>query len=964
MSIAHRSKVVCLATLLGLAVLLATAVAASAKQSGSQTVLPGLQGPVEVVTDRDGVPHIVASNDLDLARVLGFIHARDRYFQMDVTRREVSGTLAELLGAGELGGDIQNRTFGLRRAAERSATLLSVREAEILQAYADGVNAYTATNPLPPEYADLELTQTPPWSVIDTLAIGKAIAASLSLDIDVGPTFTLQDMIQAGTAGGFDGQTLYFQDVQRSAPMDPAATVPDATGGFPFLVKAGRASSSLLARTMTPAQRAHEKLSRSRLLRQAMNRNEFQIGSNEWGVAAEQSATGLPIIANDPHLSLNAPSTFYELHLVVNGDPEAGDMNVSGVGFPGAPGVILGQNERITWGATTVGADVTDTFRDELHVLLPECLLLGAFACILTEGVFHPVEIEFAAYLVNMTGDGIDDNVVNAGLPLEQTLIATIPFRSFGPIVDIADLSVIITGGITDALSVQYTGFHATREVQAFLQWNRAGNLSEFLTGLADFDVGSQNWAYADVDGNLAYFTSAEIPLRKDLEAGMVSGSGPGFIRDGLGDANWLPDPGHSQGQAIPYAILPESEMPHTVNPANGFFANANNDPAGVTLDNDPLNQKRRSNPTAIYYLGSGFSNGLRAGRITRLLEAAIQGGGKVSVQDMQRFQANTQQLDAELMTPFLLQAFEHATNGNGTTPSELASLGADPEIAEAVGRLGSWDFSTPTGIREGYDAHDRWGKRSASVPTPEARASVAATIYNLWRAKAIGSVIDDTLASQGLGVGSGDALKALHHLLSQEPFTGVGASGLEFFSQPAALTVEERRDVTLLAALREALDALASNTFAPAFGNSTDQDDYRWGKLHRIVFDHEFDPASSTPPQAGFEHLSPEMPGLSRDGGYEVVNASGFSARAASLNSFMFGGGPVRRYVGRAGVGGPFGVSGFNVMPGGPSGVPGSPDYATQLGTWLTADYHQVEMRQSPAKGATSSTDSYVPEP
>jgi penicillin amidase len=446
------------------------------------------------------------------------------------------------------------------------------------------------------------------------------------------------------------------------------------------------------------------------------------------------------------------------------------------------------------------------------------------------------------------------------------------------------------------------------------------------------------------VDGNLAYFSSAEMPLRKDLEQGTVDGLPPSFIRDGLGSNNWVPDPAHSQGQAIPFEILPYVEMPQTLNPENGFFVNANNDPAGTTLDNDALNQARTGKPSAIYYLNPGYAIGMRAGRITRLIE---NHPGKVSGEDMKRFQANVQQLDAELMTPFLLEAFGNASEQNA--PSALAALADDPEIAEAAGRLATWDFSTPTGIPEGYDHHDTKGLRTPTVTPEERDASVAATIYNLWRGKAIRSVVDARLNDLGLGgnlPGSSEALKALHNLLSADPYTGVGASGVDFVPEPASLSADERRDLALLEALREALDALASNDFAPAFGNSTNQDDYRWGKLHRIVFDHTFENAFDIPPQSGFENLSPELRGLSRDGGFNVVNASGFSARADSLNSFMFGGGPVRRYVGEA-LTGPLRVRGDNVMPGGPSGIPGNPDYATQLGDWLTADYHDVNMSQ-----------------
>jgi penicillin amidase len=931
----------------------------------ANVVLPGLVDAVEVILDTQGVPHIIAQNDFDLARVEGYIHARDRFFQMDLTRREASGDLAEVLGPALLGSDVQNRTIGLRRAAVRSGTVLSARETALLQAYADGVNEYLANNPLPIEYGLLELTQARTWDVVDSLVVGKAIAASLSLDIDIGPTIQLQGFVEAGILGGFDGQAMFFEDVVRSAPMDPASTLPDATNMTPFIgAKVQKVDKTYLASAAEGASRIKQKFSGTPLLDHAMNRRESFIGSNEWGVAADKTADGQPIIANDPHLSLNIPSTFYEWHLVVEGDPVDGNMNVSGIGFPGTPGVILGQNEKVTWGATTNPMDVSDIFNDTLKVGLPECVLIGASACIESAGVHHAVEIEFPVYRFNSVGDSILDNLVVASLPPDQSIIATVPFRSFGPILDISDPSVIITGGVTTALTLQYTGFHATRELSTFQAWNRAQNLSDFLAGLADFDAGSQNWAYADVDGNLAYFSSAENPLRKDLELGTVTGVPPFFIRDGSGANNWVPDPAHSQGQAIPFDILPFSEMPQTVNPANGFFVNANNDPAGTTLDNNPLNQVRPSKPTAIYYLNPGYAIGMRAGRITRLVEAAVD-AGDVTRKDLQIQQTNTQQLDAELMTPFLLTAFANASDAGA--PSELVALAADSEIAEAVSRLATWDFSSPTGIPEGYDAADKDGVRSNNVKNAEKHAAVAATLYNVWRAKAIKAVISATLSSVSApGVGSSDGLKALHNLLAQDPFTGVGASGVDFFAAPATLPdAEDRRDATLLTALNTALDALASNDFLAAFGNSTDQDDYLWGKLHRITFDHPFVPDFSIPPAAGFDDLGPGLPGLSRDGGYNVVNASGFSATADGTNEFRFGGGPVRRYVGGPKAdSSPLKVSGVNVTPGGPSGDPFSPNYATQLGLWLTADQHDVPMGKNIPKKKTQSEETFVPSP
>ena len=937
-------------------------------KDGGTLVLGGLLSGVRVSTDKEGVRHILAQSDLDLARVQGWVHARDRFFEMDATRREVSGDLAELLGPGALDGDVQNRTVGLRRAAERSEAALSAAERAFLQAYADGVNAWLASNPLPPEYPELELTQARPWNVVDSLAIGKAIAASLSLDIDFGLAEMLQAYVEAGDDQGFDGRALLAQDVLRTAPMDPASTVPDATGTTPFLARAPQIDRTFLARAAAGARAAREKMSASRLLAAALERRGTQMGSNEWAVAGHHAVGGRPIIANDPHLSLNQPSTFYEVHLAVVDDPANGPLNVSGVGFPGAPGVILGQNEHISWGATTNPMDVADIFLDTLEVRTPSCPTAVSLSrlCIVSDGVRHPVEFRLTEYFVNQVGDGILDNVELEPLPIDQSIILSVPFRSFGPVVFVEDPNAIIFGGTTTALVLQYTGFHATREVQTFLTWNRARDLDDFLRGLADFDFGSQNWIYTDAEGNLGYFASAELPLRVDLEQGFVDGLPPFMVRDGSGGNNWVPDPAHSQGQSIPFAILPFEEMPQALNPANGFVVNANNDPAGTTLDNDPLNQMRPGKPTAIYYLSGGYSDGLRAGRITQLVRDAIEAGGRISPADMQAFQSNTQQRDAELMVPFLVAAWENAMAPGA--PAALAALAADPELAEAAGRLGDWDGSTPTGIPEGYDHHDTDGKRTPSVTPEEAQASVAATLYNVWRAKLIRALIDARLAALGVpGVGSGDALKAVHHLLAEEPFDGVGASGVDFFPEPAALADPgDRRDHALLTALGTALDALASDDFAAAFGHSTDQDDYRWGRLHRISFDHRFEPAWSIPPQAGFEDLGPGLPGLARDGGYEVVNASGFSARADRSNDFRFGGGPVRRYVGqpRGGHGPGPRIDGVNVTPGGPSAVVGDPRYATQLGDWLTADYHVVDMRAPLPPGATELVETFVPAP
>jgi penicillin G amidase len=207
-----------------------------------------------------------------------------------------------------------------------------------------------------------------------------------------------------------------------------------------------------------------------------------------------------------------------------------------------------------------------------------------------------------------------------------------------------------------------------------------------------------------------------------------VNGLPPYFIRSGSGGNEWLPATHPQPGQAIPYEILPYEEMPHIVNPPAGFFVNANHDPAGTTLDNDPMNQRRPGG--GIFYLNAGY-DGIRGGRITALLRAELAGDGKVSFADMQRIQADTALVDAQFFVPHLVKALARgAVDGDPT----LRGLARDRAVAEAVGRLALWNRRTPTGIAEGYDASDpdghrlprpAWSRPTASPP-PSTRSGAA----------------------------------------------------------------------------------------------------------------------------------------------------------------------------------------------------------------------------------------------
>jgi penicillin amidase len=932
--------------------------------------LPGLAVPVRVSVDFLGVPHLEAQSDHDLFMTLGYLHARDRFFQMDWNRRRADGRLAAFSGDfTHLQGDLSTRLLGLRAAAQRSMDALEPGELALLAAYADGVNAWRASHPLPPEYAALEVSVVAPWTPLDTLLLGKGMFASI-----IGPRIWEIDESAilaeyVAVLGEERAALVYPDELQRFAPWLPFATVPDASGTP--LAKLGPARLPRPA-TVAGARLARQLEARAAedgFLAQALARPQAQWGSNAWGVAAAHSATGGPLVAGDPHLAGAAPSILYEAHLA-SSDPDAGPLNASGASVPGIPGILLGgQTDRIAWAVTAFTPDVSDVFRDRLVRGDPGC---PARLCIRSAGVLHPVEERSERYLINVRGDGVQDNAndVTDFLPaLVPASVAAIevlrvPFRSFGPVLEVEDRSVLGGGPTeTDVLTLQWSGLHADRAVRYVLDGMRARDVFAFENAVEWLTLGGLHHVVGDVDGNLAYYAGGEIPLRADLEAGApLDGLPPWLIRDGSGPANWVPDPAHAQGQVLPFAVLPRSEMPSIVNPPAGFVVNCNEDSSGFALDNDLLNDFRPSKPAAIHYIGDLGSRGLRNARVTEMLREKANAGGLLTLDDMKRIQADTRPAHADLLVPHLLAAFDSALRPGA--PAALASLAADPRVVEAVGRLRAWDFSHPTGIAEGYDASDVDGLLGP-VSAAEAQASVAATLYEVWvikLAKRFGATL------QTLGLRTASPVNSLLHFLGEEPFTGVGPSGLNYFPEPAALVdANDRRDTMLLEVLRAALDALPGPAYAAAFANSTAQDDYRWGRLHRIVIPHLVNANASIPPAAGFQALGPQLPGLARDGTWESVNVAPGPGLPDGANEWLNTGGPLaqfRHVHALPSPGSGAGVSGFAALNGGASSDPASPLYASQLRAWLTVDYHPVAMSGSEIGSVAQRIELFAPPP
>ncbi len=661
--------------------------------------LPGLHQPAAVIRDGAEIAHVLAADEHDAFFLQGWVHAQDRLFQMDVSRRRASGTLAELLGSAALPGDVQLRTFGLRRAASRSLPLLSPGTVAGLEAYAEGVNAWASSHPLPPEYAALELTRFEPWTALDSVAVGKLIAFGLSFDLgDLDRTVAFQSY--AAALGPAAGEALFSQDLFRSAPFDPASTVPDASvpaAPAPH-PRASAGAARLTPRAVELAADLLRELRAQPFLRRLVDRDDRD-GSNQWVISGAHTTSGSPLLASDPHLALGAPSTFYPIHLQAGPFWAPGALlDAIGNSFPGAPAVIVGHNRHIAWGATVDPFDVTDVYQEQL---VPDPASPSGLATVF-QGQLEPVEAIPESYRVNLPGDGIMDDlapVPPGGAVPAATLI--VPRRNGGPLI-----KVDLAQGV--GLSVAYTGFSGTREVETFLDFDHARGLSDFLTGLRKFDEGSQNFCYADDAGNVAYFTHSAVPVREDLQRGQVVGAPPWLIRDGTGGNEWLAVQHPQPLQVVPFEVIPLSEMPHIVNPPAGFAVNANNDPDGFTLGNDPLSRLRPGG--GILYLAPGYDAGFRAGRITRRVRQVLA-HGRMSFADMQSIQADVKLLDAAYFVPWLRGALEHA--GRPGAPRALAALGADPRVVEAIGRMAAWDTSTPTGIPEGHDASDVDGRLS-----------------------------------------------------------------------------------------------------------------------------------------------------------------------------------------------------------------------------------------------------------
>ncbi len=886
--------------------------------------LDHLEGPVDVVRDQYGMVHIYATTVGDALRVEGYQVGRDRTAQLELIRRTAEGRTAEVFGAvspGLVDDDISARTIGLTRVAQKMYDALDPGgdERKWLDAFADGVSQFYARiqsgdEQLPRAMVGLPQAIFTPWTGVDSLAVARYQSEALSFD--AGSDISRQnflDVLQSVFVGTSPDAELarragLERDLLRFAPLDPTTTLP----GFP--------NDTSMTQSFVPP---NKKVARSRLpekLRSvhvpqalidttsgwlaAQKETEHYFGdlltrgSNDWIVNADKTASGKSLLANDPHLSLSSPPVFWTVQLDVHAPPggdSSKDMDIAGIAFPGIPGIILGMNEHVAWGATTTGYDVTDVYKEQLTSDGQNVIFNG-----------QNVPIQKVHETIQVQG----------GAPVEYDVLE-VPHH--GPIIpDIVNHAVVPPDPAKGALSYRWTGLEVSDEVKAVIGFSYAKNVEDARTAIRSFEVGAQNWVFADDSGNVFYSSQSRIPKRDKRaytwDPVTYKGTLPMFVLPGDGTAEWTGN-------------LEEAYIPHVKNPSWGFVATANGDPVGVTLDNDPSNDKLPNGDPV--YIGGDFDLGSRVGEITRRLKNL---GHPATPEDMASIQADVHCPFGEMLAPKLIAAID-AAEAEKTTPgthTDLTAVVADPRyaaanVAELRQWLDSWGKDSDYASESGVNPDDN---KPLPGGTPEVTASQATLLFDAWLARMGMLTFDDEIA-QMQGHASFEVPRALAYIWTAKPADlatldqTTGESSL--FDDMTTTNVTETSEQLAIESLLDAVDFLKSKL-------GPDRTEWRWGTLHTLRFDSLVSLWStlSVPPvgDATFPN------GFPRHGDLHTVDVGNWGSHPGTYDSlhFDYGSGPTQRFVASMDPAGPIAK---NAQPGGNVWDNASPHFADEAERW-----------------------------
>ncbi len=566
-------------------------------QVSGQLQVRGLNAAVDVLRDANGVPHIYAANTHDLFFAQGYVHAQDRFWQMDFWRHVSSGRLSEMFGKGQLDTDKFLRSMNFMQIANQEWSSLPAADQAIFEAYAQGVNAYLSAHKgtaVSLEYAVLKLLapdyNIEPWQPQESIAWPKMMAWDLGDNMDT----EIENAILL--------KTLTPQQLAELNPPYPADN-PIIVPGF----KAGAASAAAApapaylqsAQLQGQFAAAHAAL---QSLQGVLGDTGADIGSNNWVIGGSRTASGKPLLANDMHLSEQMPSIWYEVHLeCTNPGPDC-PFNVMGFSFAGVPGVIAGHTNRVAWGFTNVGPDVQDLYIEKIN---PN----------------NPNQYEYQGQWVDMELRP-ETFKIAGGSSVEQTVQVT----RHGPLItgtygalDGFSTSAGISLPDHFAIALRWTALEPTQTIQALVELDQMQNWQDFRQAASHFAAPSQNMVYADVDGNIGYQTPGNIPIRPAGQDGLLPV--PGWT----GDTEW-------QG------YIPFEQLPNTYNPPQGYILTANN----AVVDG--------SYP---YAISRSWAYGFRAREIVDMIEKAP---GPITADYVKTIHGDDKNLNAASLVPVLQQ--------------------------------------------------------------------------------------------------------------------------------------------------------------------------------------------------------------------------------------------------------------------------------------------------------------------
>jgi penicillin amidase len=576
---------------------------------------------------------------------------------MDFRRHVTAGRLSELFGSDSVSMDAFLRTVGWRRTAAAELALLSPQTRRYLDAYADGVNAYLEERrgfDLSLEHGLLSIVNSDyrpePWVAADSVSWLKAMAWDLRGN--------MQDEIQRTLLT----QKLRVERIEQLYPAYPYARhQPIVRQGA---VVKGRYDQRAAPPRALPPRARDELKDLAELLKDIpplLGPNGTGIGSNSWVVSGTRSATGKPLLANDPHLGPKMPSVWYQMGLHCRSVSRSCPFDVAGFTFAGVPGVVIGHTNKVAWGFTNMGPDVTDLYLEKLrgdtYTYAGKQVPLAVREETIKVKGEEPKKITVRATRHGPLLSDTDDELREVGKRAPTTLTAPPRGDGYG-------------------VALRWTALTPGRTADAIFLLNMAQNWNDFRGAAKLFAVPAQNLVYADTAGNIGYQAPGLVPIRKN------------------GDGRW-PVPGWSDAYEW-QGYIPFEALPTVYNPPSGYVVTANNPVTG---------------PSYPYLFTADWAYGYRSQRIVQLLGQ----GGKLDVAAMQRVQMDSRNPMAELLVPRLLEFSTDAFTRDGQNLLKRWDYTQPPDSAAAAYFNGVWrqilrltfDDELPEGVRP--DGGDRW---------------------------------------------------------------------------------------------------------------------------------------------------------------------------------------------------------------------------------------------------------------